>query len=259
MATPLTAGTAALVRQYFIEGFYPTGVQIPSNSLIPTGALVKAVLMNGAQFLHAIDLRNGKEQLIEPYDNVQNFGRVSLSDSLYLPGFSSGNIEVWDKQEIEDGDTMTYNVTIDMSKGCNATKLSVTLVWMERGSPSGCTKCVLNNLDLSVYRDGDSKVHYPNGLDGPDDINNAERVQVHGIKDGEKYYIDVKATNLEFSKQKYSLVATGCFGGVENILASKVGTFVSDSPKSSADDSLQSRYFALSLSALAGGLLFALF
>lgn len=28
MATPLLAGTAALVREYFKRGFYPTGIEV---------------------------------------------------------------------------------------------------------------------------------------------------------------------------------------------------------------------------------------
>lgn len=50
MATPLTAGHAALVRQYFEEGYYPTGVKGEGKSITnPSAALIKAILMNGAQ------------------------------------------------------------------------------------------------------------------------------------------------------------------------------------------------------------------
>ena len=45
MATPIAAGNAALVQQYFQEGWYPTGVKTPANSMQPSGALMKAVLL----------------------------------------------------------------------------------------------------------------------------------------------------------------------------------------------------------------------
>ena len=45
MATPIAAGNAALVQQYFQEGWYPTGVKTPTNSMQPSGALIKAVLL----------------------------------------------------------------------------------------------------------------------------------------------------------------------------------------------------------------------
>eukprot|EP00884_Botryococcus_braunii_P006262 jgi/Botrbrau1/15637/Bobra.4_1s0022.1 len=48
MATPVVAGSAVLVRQYFEQGFYPTGTPMAANSFSPGGALVKAVLIGGA-------------------------------------------------------------------------------------------------------------------------------------------------------------------------------------------------------------------
>ena len=49
MATPVAAGAAALVRQYFTDGFYPTGERTPRDGFEPTSALVKATLINGCR------------------------------------------------------------------------------------------------------------------------------------------------------------------------------------------------------------------
>lgn len=49
MATPLLAGSAALVREFFGKGFYPTGREESGDSFVPMGALVKAVLVHSAQ------------------------------------------------------------------------------------------------------------------------------------------------------------------------------------------------------------------
>jgi subtilisin family serine protease len=48
MATPIMAGTAALVRQYFRLGYYPTGAATGANAMRPSAALLKAVLLNSA-------------------------------------------------------------------------------------------------------------------------------------------------------------------------------------------------------------------
>ena len=45
-ATPYAAAAAALVRQYLTEGRHPTGKRGPAHSITPTGALLKAVLLN---------------------------------------------------------------------------------------------------------------------------------------------------------------------------------------------------------------------
>ena len=45
-ATPHTAAAAALIRQYFTEGWYPTGAPQPHHAFVPSGALLKAMLLN---------------------------------------------------------------------------------------------------------------------------------------------------------------------------------------------------------------------
>jgi hypothetical protein len=57
MATPVLAGAAALLFQYFKEGYYPTGVKGEGRSLTnPSATLIKAVLMNGAQVMRLFDI-----------------------------------------------------------------------------------------------------------------------------------------------------------------------------------------------------------
>ncbi|KAL7432899.1 hypothetical protein ACHAXM_003292 [Skeletonema potamos] len=214
MATPVVSGTAAIVRQYFEEGYYPTGVRNESNSHDPTGALIKAVLLNGAQNLYFVD--NSKHTEIKPHDNNQGFGRMSLQDSVYIPGSTNVQLSVWDKEFIRNGETREFDVVIDETGGCKAGQLSATLVWLEPASVSGCKRCVLNDLDLTVVIG--NTTYFPNALDSPDRINNAERIIVHGVTDGTNVTISVKAYNLVNESQKFSLVTTGCFGGVANQL-----------------------------------------
>jgi len=216
MATPVVSGTAAIIRQYFEQGYYPSGKKNESDIYAtPTGALIKAVLMNGAQFLNGVDNGGDGVTEIQPYDNNQNFGRLALQHSIYLPGKTDVQMTAWDKRAVKDqGFDVLPPVTIDTSDGCTYDKLSVTLVWVEPGSSPGCRNCVLNDLDLSVELGG--KTYYPNGRDRPDRLNNAERVIISGVKNGDVATIKVHGYNLIQSRQKYSLVATGCFGGVAN-------------------------------------------
>ena len=45
MATPIAAGTLALIRQYFVEGWYPSGASQAADAHLPSGPLLKAVLL----------------------------------------------------------------------------------------------------------------------------------------------------------------------------------------------------------------------
>eukprot|EP00550_Attheya_septentrionalis_P010360 CAMPEP_0198281524 /NCGR_PEP_ID=MMETSP1449-20131203/1441_1 /TAXON_ID=420275 /ORGANISM="Attheya septentrionalis, Strain CCMP2084" /LENGTH=917 /DNA_ID=CAMNT_0043977325 /DNA_START=91 /DNA_END=2844 /DNA_ORIENTATION=+ len=231
MATPIAAGHAALIRQYFEDGFYPTGKQEASNSMDPSGALVKAVLINGAQYMKGVD--NGKRggiAKVNPYDNIQNFGRISLKDSLYVVGLSNVNALVRDREEVEDGKTRSYEVTINTSNGCTNSIFSTSLTWVEAGSVPGCKTCVMNDLDLYVEKevDGNTKRFFPNGREDKDSINNSERVQIKDVKHGETITIYVEGYNLQNNAQTFALVATGCFGGEPNTLANDQDVYKSD-------------------------------
>src|SRR5262249_56185319 len=48
MAAPTAAGGATLLRQYYTDGFYPTGAKTATDVLGPSAALLKASLINGA-------------------------------------------------------------------------------------------------------------------------------------------------------------------------------------------------------------------
>jgi hypothetical protein len=217
MATPLTAGHASLIRQYFEEGYYPTGVKGQGGELTsPSAALIKAILMNGAQFLKGVDNTFGVTP-VEPYDFNQGFGHLSLQNSIYLPGKTNIQLEAWDRETVTDGSSNSYEVVIDTTNGCSAEEpLSVTLVWSEEASSPGCLNCLLHDLDLTVDLRG--VTYYPNNLGGPDRRNNAERVIIDDVQNGDVATITVNAHNLARFEQKYSLVATGCFGGVANQL-----------------------------------------
>ena len=45
MATPIVAGAAVLVRQYFEDGWYPNGSPVSQYGFNPSAPLVKAVML----------------------------------------------------------------------------------------------------------------------------------------------------------------------------------------------------------------------
>jgi len=49
IATPTMAGTLAMIRQYFKDSFYPSGESCEDDSIVPSSALLKAVLLSGGQ------------------------------------------------------------------------------------------------------------------------------------------------------------------------------------------------------------------
>ncbi|GAG48266.1 unnamed protein product, partial [marine sediment metagenome] len=78
MSSPGAAGAAVLVRQYFSDGWYPTGSANPTDSIAPSAALLKAMLVNCA------------DPSITGYTNVPNnhigWGRIDLDSVLFFSG-----------------------------------------------------------------------------------------------------------------------------------------------------------------------------
>ena len=111
ISTPIAAGAAALVRQYLREGFYPSGERNRKDSVPnPSAALIKAILLNGGQDMRGVDNGNGKVTELESYDNTQNFGRISLMDSLYIRHKSNVHLKIWDRMTLEGNNADSFNI-----------------------------------------------------------------------------------------------------------------------------------------------------
>ena len=215
MSAPVVSGSAAIIREYFMSGFYPSGRSNPSDAMEPSGVLVKAVILNGAVSLLGAEGQwwSRTTEDVELYDDNQNFGRINLLNSLPLQKRNKISAKMIDRKTIQNGRTDEYVVDIDRSNGCDAFELSATLVWHDPASPPNCRSCLMNDLDLTIS--SKSTTVYANGRDSRDTINNSERVRV-AAADGDRFIIRVEARNLETSSQKYALAITGCLADDTN-------------------------------------------
>mmetsp|Transcript_20016 Transcript_20016/g.57462 ORF Transcript_20016/g.57462 Transcript_20016/m.57462 type:complete len:1210 (-) Transcript_20016:1521-5150(-) len=224
MSAPVVSGSAAIIREYFMSGFYPSGTMNPSDAMEPSGVLVKAVILNGAVSLLGAEGQwwSRTTDDVELYDDNQNFGRLNLLNSLPLKGRNTISAKIIDRKTIQNGRTDEYIIEIDRSNGCDAFELSATLVWNDPASPPNCRSCLMNDLDLTMS--SGSTTVYANGRDDRDTLNNSERVRV-AAADGDRFVVRVEARNLETPTQKYALAITGCLAdGTDTNSGSTVAT-----------------------------------
>eukprot|EP00588_Corethron_pennatum_P019810 CAMPEP_0194311020 /NCGR_PEP_ID=MMETSP0171-20130528/7991_1 /TAXON_ID=218684 /ORGANISM="Corethron pennatum, Strain L29A3" /LENGTH=1079 /DNA_ID=CAMNT_0039064933 /DNA_START=256 /DNA_END=3498 /DNA_ORIENTATION=+ len=213
MAAPALAGVALLIRQYFMEGWYPLGRKAAANAFVPSGYLVKAIIMNSGKVLsERNDPGNGPSGTTE-YDEIQGFGLVSLTDGIFISGKSDmKGMQVFDRKVLTDaGSAWEKTLTID-SVGCASSYSSITLDYYDKPASVSCTSCRMNHLDLSVKKG--STVYYPNGLAQVQNKNTSQRIRIENYNNGDTFVVKVKATSLESSDQKFAVVITGCFGWV---------------------------------------------
>ncbi len=199
MSTPTTAGAAALMRQYFSDGFYPTGSATPADSRMPSGALMKAMLINGALQAPSFGVPS----------NTYGWGRVWLDNNLYFSG--DGNYaRVWDVPHsagLSTGETDTYTVSTEPGQ-----EIRVTLVWNDPPAEPAAATTLINDLDLSVFESGRSDIfrgnNFENGVSvagrGTDTINNVEQVTLPAPAFTTNYTIQVTGSAVPGDGQNFS-------------------------------------------------------
>ena len=151
MSTPGIAGQAAQVRQYYVEGWYPTGAPNPADGFTPSNALIRATIINGAReisgdgaYLNGNEFPNGD----------QGFGRSELDRALYFEWDSRRSLifDSWDEGvELSTGQSwsMDFDVVDD------SMELEATLVWADYPGVGGIgSRHIVNDLDLELFAPG---------------------------------------------------------------------------------------------------------
>jgi hypothetical protein len=173
MATPTAAGGAALLRQYFTDGFYPSGAPGAADAILPSGALLKAALVAGAMDVGEADGPN----------RAEGFGRVHLDNVCFFsfPVRDARRTRVWDRWNAA-GLASGQREEIPLQVGPSQ-PLKVALAWTDPEPSPLSAVGLVNDLDLSL-RAPDGTVYYGNVFAGgasapsgsPDRLNTVEAV-----------------------------------------------------------------------------------
>ena len=202
MATPAVAGAAAMIRQYFRYGYYPSGSANPGNSMTPSAALMKAMLVNSTQNMTGTTARPS---------NNQGWGRIMLTDSLYFAG-NARKLLVYDETTgVTTSGTDSYSFTVTDP----SIPLKISLVWTDRSGNN-----LVNDLDLVLT--GGSNTYYGNNFtngwsntgSARDRTNPTECIYINsGVLSAGTYTVQVQGYNVPQGetggRQPYALVISG--------------------------------------------------
>jgi len=239
-ASPTLAGAGLLTRQYFTDGFYPSGVATPADAFDPSNALVKGVLINSGRNLTGLftasDGTGGASGALPNFG--QGWGRVSLDDTLSFPGDLR---ELNVLNDVLNGETgvsppaMTAAIQTGQTQEFTLANVStiedlrITLNWSDPSGATGAGVVLVNNLDLEVVDPNSvvykGNVNFANGFSSPadatpaDNLNTTENVYIQNPPSG-NYTVRVIGTNVpgngttspfNSNRQGYALIATGNF------------------------------------------------
>jgi len=228
MSTPLIAGTAALVREYYVEGLAHGN---------PSAALVKATLINSAIDIAGYGNASHEAGLTIP-NNHEGWGRVDVGAA------TSGNRIFHDWDSVTTGINTSYQYQI----GVSSVPLKVTLAWTDwpGALPAGG---LVNDLDLRLISPSGA-VYWGNNFSGgwsatggsADAINNVESVYIQHPEVGQ-WTLRVTGANVPFGPQPFAIVATGFFGPPPNYDNSAFLPLVLKNPGSGPGGELQNGNF----------------
>ncbi|MDX2130844.1 MAG: S8 family serine peptidase [Planctomycetota bacterium] len=205
MATPAVAGVATLVRQYYLKGFYPSGLENPSDALLPSGQLIKATLVNSA-----VDMAG----VADFPSNREGWGRVLADEALYFAG-DARRLVVEDVRNTSPDAISTGDVaSVRLSVGAGQA-LKVTMSYADAPAEVNATFVPVNDLDLEA-RSPSGVVYLGNVFSGgqstpggtPDTLNNLEQVLISAPESGE-WTIRVRGRAVNVGMQGYALAITG--------------------------------------------------
>ncbi|HUR27572.1 MAG TPA: S8 family serine peptidase, partial [Planctomycetota bacterium] len=229
MACPSVTGGGALIREYFMKGFYPSGAAVPGDAFTPSGALIKAVEINGAQDMTGI----------AGYpSNQEGWGRILLDDSLYF-ATDAVHLFVDDVRHAPNGLTTGGSKIYALPVVSNAKPLKITLAFCDVAGTSGAGNPVVNDLSLTVTEPNGTTVYRGNvftsgqsSTGGSSDLkNNVERV-IRTSPVAGTWTIRVDGVNVPSGgPQGYALVASGdilapggCSGSVTPYCVAKLNS-----------------------------------
>jgi outer membrane protein assembly factor BamB len=230
MATPTAAGASALVRQYYMDGWYPLGKPVAANKMdgtvlpLPSSALLRATLISSGTEMTGTGAYANNEPVYP--NNQQGWGRILLDNALYFQGDARRLFVDDNPSGVGTHESTSYRYVVQNS----GVPLRITLAWTDYPGTPSTTPILVNDLDLVVTAP-DGTIYRGNSFTGSnpgrsaanstirDNRNNVEGVILPSPVQAGAWTIKISGYNVPFGsnnnngRQRYALVVNGGSAG----------------------------------------------
>jgi subtilisin family serine protease len=137
ISAPAASGALMLLRQYFAEGWYPTGTPDSAHRITQlSSALMRALA------IAATDSNVGNEY---PPNKEAGWGRLDVSTIMHFSDDSNGLDFIDEPTGVATGEDMTFQFELSGSA-----PLHVVLAWTDTAASPGAAIAIVNDLDLEL-------------------------------------------------------------------------------------------------------------
>ncbi len=223
MSTPLMAGAAERIRQYFVQGYYPLGIAGSAPGFNPDAALLRAVIIASCEPLAGVGgiwksssgpnfpmnprfYRLGIPPTFSP-NFFEGFGLPILDHAVHMNTSSNGYnmIFVNGSFAATQSSSAAFNVACDPA---SSIRVSLVLVWNDPAGSVSSQKQLVNDLDLIVVTD-DTQL-FGNMRLFADQLNTVERVMLPSCpRSGNFTAVVTLGESLKTASQTWFLVSNG--------------------------------------------------
>lgn len=209
MAAPAVNGGAALIRQYLMAGFYPTGSANPADSIhFTSAALLRAMIMvSGDPNIGAFAY---------PDSNI-GWGRMDLDSVCYFSGDTRRLIIHDDTIGISTGETILDSFIVN-----SGITLRIAAAWTDTAAAAGAARTLINNLNFRLtsptgteYRGSKFASNYSQANPTTFDTLNVEEVFRISSPAVGKWYLSAEGANVPNGPMGYAWAITGDVTPVE--------------------------------------------
>lgn len=210
MSTPLGAASVALLEEYFLNGYYPSGIKNSADAFVPSSALIKAMLIHSGEYSYGyVEENYYTEHKYTSWPNSkQGFGIVSLDRVLYFDDDKHFRLNIIQNNIYITNQSQSFYYYYNTKQMFKA-----TLYWNDPPVNPNSNSLLLNDLNLKIIING-TEVLYGNCKNTPDSVNNVEVIIIppNYVENNDRLPIEVIITYSNLSTiQDYVLILTGEF------------------------------------------------
>ena len=137
ISAPAVSGALMLLRQYFAEGWYPTGMPDSAHRITRlSSALMRAMAVA------ATDSNVGHEYMP---NNAAGWGRLDLSTIMHFTDDSSGLAFLDEPVGVATGEDKTFQFELS-----GRAPIHIALAWTDTAAAPGAAIAIVNDLDLEL-------------------------------------------------------------------------------------------------------------